>query len=374
MKIAILTSAFPPEAEGAATHLPELAQALQERGHRVQVVAVVNRQEIRDSYPFRVRRISRSQFPLVRDARILMHLIRAARKSQVLYAYDLWWQASLAALLTGIPLVVKCTGDLVWERAMEAGDTKERLEEFLAAPKPLMLSLRHALQRFLARSATRLTVSCDPICRLLMQWGVARERIEVIPNALPPNPREKDEATYLAQWRGKPGLRLMTAGYVTRTKNLDLILGALENLPGARLAVVGDGPDLERIKALTREKKLENRVLFTGKVPRHDVAGYVKECDVLILSSRIGKFNYVLMEAFHKGKPVVATREGFHPDFVEHGVTGWLLDNQDPMALQEVLEGIASGRLTLPANVSRPVAGWESMVAQTGELLESLAS
>ena len=117
MKLLILTSSFPPEAEGAATHLPEMAAALQKRGHRVHVLAIVNRHEVRDSFSFRVKRISRSQVRFIRDLRILFQLIREARKCNVFYIYGIWWQAALvAAFIFFVPWTVIV---IVSRRSME---------------------------------------------------------------------------------------------------------------------------------------------------------------------------------------------------------------------------------------------------------------
>jgi glycosyltransferase involved in cell wall biosynthesis len=374
MKVLILTSAFPPEAEGAATHLPEMAAALQSKGHRIQVLAQVNRHEVRDSYSFRVRRISRSQFRLVRDLRVLFTLFKICRKCDAIYTYGIWWQASLVSLLTGIPLIIKFTGDKIWEKSVEKNSDEVDIEEFLTCEKKPSLSLQHALYRFWGGFARKLIVSCDTLARHLLNWGLAREQIEIVPNALPKNPKTRESATYLAQWSASDDMILITAGHITPAKQVDGILKVLARFDKMRLVVAGEGPDLTRIKKLTTQMNLTERVLFTGKVSRQDLAGYINESDILILNSRIGRFTYVIPEALGQNKIVLATRRGIHPDLIDHGCNGWLYNNNNIDELYEILSGIQSQRLKLNLPVVETYFTWNQQVERLQEILENLPS
>lgn len=372
MRILFLTSTFPPESEGAATHLPELAESLQQVGHRVRVLAVVNRHEIKDAYPFSVKRISRSQVSLIRNIRVLWNLINEGRKSQVIYTYGIWWQALVASFITGRPWVIKYVGDRIWEEQIERGLTTEDHHSWNLNPKPFGLNLRHGFSKYLARMSSKIVVSCNSLCQTLLEWGVARNRIEIIPNALPKNPKEDEEATYLAQWKDQEAIRLISTGHISKAKNLELVLDAIIDKPNVRLVVAGDGPYLDRIKALTLEKKLENRILFTGKVSRHDLAGYIRECDILVMSSLIGRFNYVVLEALEQKKAIFASRRGLHADLFDSGKTGWLFDAQDPEELISLLDEFENKQLQVESSEEDDDFNWDSCVEQTSEVLSSV--
>ena len=371
MRILFLTSAFPPESEGAATHLPELAESLQQVGHRVRVLAVVNRHEIKDAYPFRVKRISRSQVSIVRNLRVLWHLINEGRKSQIIYTYGIWWQALIASFITGRPWVIKFVGDEIWEEQIEKQLTTEDHNSWNLNPKPFFLGLRHSFKKYLAKMSSSIVVSCNSLCQTLLEWGVARNRIEIVPNALPKNPKEDEEATYLAQWNNQEGTRLISTGHISKAKNLELVLDAIVDKPTVRLVVAGDGPHLDRIKALTLEKKLGDRILFTGKVSRHDLAGYIKECDILVMSSMIGRFNYVVLEALEKKKVIFASRRGLHADLIDSGKNGWLFDAHDPLELMQLLDDFENKKLEIQNPSEDDDFSWESYVEQTSEVLDS---
>jgi 1,2-diacylglycerol 3-alpha-glucosyltransferase len=371
MRILFLTSAFPPESEGAATHLPELAESLQLAGHRVRVVAVVNRHEIKDTYPFRVKRISRSQFWPVRQIRVLFTLINEGRRSQVIYSYGIWWQALLAALITGRPWVIKFVGDQIWEEEIENEGTQDDISVWADSKKSLWLRMRHSLNKFLARSANQSIVSCYSLCQMLLDWGVERQKIEIIPNSLPPNPKTGEEATYLAQWKDQEAIRMICTGQIKKSKNLELILAAMEKKDSVRLVVAGDGPHLDRIKAITLEKNLGNRILFTGKIPRQDLAGYIKECDILVMSSLLGRFNYEVIEARIQKKAIFASNCGLHPDLMDQANKGWLFAPHDPQQLLDLLTNFEEKKLEGKTPETDDFFIWENYIEQTSEALNS---
>jgi len=372
MRILFLTSAFPPESEGAATHLPELCESLQQSGHRVSVLAVVNRHEIKDTYPFRVKRISRSQVSLVRSLRVLWNLINHGKKAQVIYTYGVWWQAAVASFITGTPWVIKFVRDNIWEEQVEKGLTQDDLVPWNTGKKPFITSIRHGFTKCLAQLAKHSVVSCNTLCQLLIEWGIAREKIEIIPNALPKNPKEEEEATYLAQWTEQEHIRLITTGHISKAKNLELTLEAIETKENVRLVVVGDGPYLDKIKAVTLEKNMGDRVLFTGKVSRQDLAGYVKECDILVMSSLLGHFNYVVLEALKQSKAIFASRRGVHPDMIEHDENGWLFSADNSQELFQLVDDFENKNLMINQHDEDNTFSWESYVDQTNEVLNSV--
>ena len=93
-------------------------------------------------------------------------------------------------------------------------------------------------------------------------------------------------------------------------------------VPGARLAIVGDGPlrsDLERQFEGTA-------TVFTGYMQGAELAAAYASADMFVLPSSTETLGLVLLEAMAAGCPVVACRAGGVPDAVEDGVTGFLFD------------------------------------------------
>jgi glycosyltransferase involved in cell wall biosynthesis len=102
--------------------------------------------------------------------------------------------------------------------------------------------------------------------------------------------------------------------------------------PGARLLVVGNGPERERVHGLARELALRN-VEFVGAVKPTEMGRYYDEADVYLNASDIDNMPNSIIESFACGLPVVTTRAGGIPYIVEHERNGLLVDCGDHSAL-----------------------------------------
>ena len=155
------------------------------------------------------------------------------------------------------------------------------------------------------------------------------------------------EAFHLPQkWDPDPDHpRLVFVGAFVERKNLTLLLEAFcrvaEQMPGARLRLIGGAPSLELESKLTdhiARLKLQDKVCLLGNTVRKEVARILREeCDVLVLPSQAETFGCVLTEAMACGKPVVATRSGGPEDIITADFLGRLCENQSTPALTEAL-------------------------------------
>lgn len=110
---------------------------------------------------------------------------------------------------------------------------------------------------------------------------------------------------------------------------------ALKEYPTMQLWLVGDGALRPAVERLVKEKGLDKMVLFIGVIP--NVADFLADCDLFVLSSDWEGFGIVIAEAMAAGKPVIATAVGGVPELVEDGVTGILVPSRDPQALAQAI-------------------------------------
>lgn len=137
-----------------------------------------------------------------------------------------------------------------------------------------------------------------------------------------------------------PGLvYVITVGRLVRRKNLHLLIEALAALsrPEVRLLVVGDGPEQQPLQALAREHGLGDRVEFRGFVPEEQKYQLLANADIFALPSLHEAFGLVYLEAMHCGLPVIAAKPGGQEDYLEEGVTGFLLAPDDRVGLTAAL-------------------------------------
>jgi len=116
----------------------------------------------------------------------------------------------------------------------------------------------------------------------------------------------------------------MYVGRVAVEKNVEAFLDL--ELPGSKY-VVGDGPDLERLRRGYPE------VVFAGFKHGEDLARLVAAADVFVFPSRTDTFGLVLLEAMACGVPVAAYPVTGPIDVVRHGRTGFLGEDLREAAL-----------------------------------------
>ncbi len=105
-------------------------------------------------------------------------------------------------------------------------------------------------------------------------------------------------------------LCFVTLGRLVKKKGFDVLLRAfrryLDDARAGQLIIGGDGGELEALKQLTAELKLNANVTFPGWV--EDVAGFLQQGDVFVLPSLDEPFGIVVLEAMASGKPIISTR------------------------------------------------------------------
>jgi rhamnosyl/mannosyltransferase len=95
-------------------------------------------------------------------------------------------------------------------------------------------------------------------------------------------------------------------------KGFEFLIRALAGVPGATLALGGQGPLTADLRHAAREAGVEDRVQFVGRIPDQDLPAWYHACDVFCLSSiePAEAFGIVQVEAMACGKPVVCCQLG----------------------------------------------------------------
>jgi glycosyltransferase involved in cell wall biosynthesis len=121
------------------------------------------------------------------------------------------------------------------------------------------------------------------------------------------------------------------AGRVVREKGLMELVLALSRIHAPwKLIVAGDGPDLLRVKETVRQLRVEDRIDFMGWCDNGQHLRFYREASVVVLPSVWPEpFGLVGIEAMSYAKPVVAFNVGGIPDWLEDGVTGFMVSPGD---------------------------------------------
>lgn len=145
---------------------------------------------------------------------------------------------------------------------------------------------------------------------------------------------------------------ILYTGRVIGVKGLEYLIRSLKYLRhDCKCLIVGDGPDMERMKRLAKEELAD--VVFTGF--RSDVTNFLSIADVFVLPSLSESLNYSLVEAAHMGVPIVCTDIG-----IIGGDSAILVKPTDEKSLAEGINtALGKGNSRLVANARRYALGFD---------------
>ena len=173
----------------------------------------------------------------------------------------------------------------------------------------------------------------------------AKVPVEVIPYTLP-----FAEGESKARLPRSGGFQVLFVGRLVERKGVKHLIKAIALMPpelGARLVVIGDGPERAVLERGIGDSGLGSRVEFRGRVSDEELRATYASSDVLVLPSILDArgdtegLGVVLLEAMSYGVPVVASDIGGITDIVEHNKSGLLVPPGDAAALAEALEQLA---------------------------------
>lgn len=189
---------------------------------------------------------------------------------------------------------------------------------------------RQIVNPVLAWWPARLCAVSADLRQHMISEGFPARRLEVVYNGIAagerPRPAERHAARQ-ALGLAADAFVVGTVGRLDPVKDLPALLRAHAELlgahPGARLVIVGDGPDRERLLAQANALNIADAVVFTGY--RGDVRAVMPAFDVYANSSTYEGVSLTILEAMAAGLPVVATRVGGNPEVVIDHETGRLV-------------------------------------------------
>lgn len=381
MRIVVITGVFHPETVGPATYLLHLLDELVRRGHEVRVITCGDA-NYGHPYPYPVERISVEKALPTRMLSFTWRILRIGRSYDLLFVNDYGLPAALANYILRKPVVLKIVGDAAWERAVLKGwiPPNEGIEEFQRRRGPLRSSLLKRIQQFYAKRADRIIAPSGYLKRLIGGWEVPQEKIVVIHNAVRASNSStlpsKDEVRTKLALRGKT---ILTVARLAPWKGVDRIIRIMPRVreaePRASLVVLGQGPELPRLRALAEELGVTPFVEFRGSVPNERMPLYFKAADVFVLYSGYEGLPHVVLEAMASGTSIVASSRGGTPELLDDGIDGALVEYGDEKCLAErILQLLGNPELASrygsQAQEKAKRFDWNVMVEKTLALFE----
>jgi glycosyltransferase involved in cell wall biosynthesis len=192
-------------------------------------------------------------------------------------------------------------------------------------------------KRALVRSVAAFLVPGRAAAEYVRSLGA--KEVAVAPNAVDLDVfgRRAGHRAELRAQLGLDGVTFLCVSRLSPEKGVDVLVRAFDGVPG-RLAVVGDGPDRERVAALAGPS-----VRLLGRIERDELVDWYAAADAFVMPSRSETWGMSMQEAAAAGLPLVASEApGAGYDLIEEGVNGFRVPVEDVEALRRALTRVAT--------------------------------
>ena len=372
LRVAVVTETYPPEINGVAMTLERMVKALQSREHQIQLIRP--RQHAAD-FPAsedNLEQVLRPGVPIPRyaglkvglPAKSALHRLWSLRRPDVVNVATegpLGWSAVHVANKLRIPVASDFhTNFHSYSRHYGFGWLK----------KPVMNYLRKL------HNQSRVTLVPSLSMRRDLEAAGYRN-VEVVARGVDAqlfSPGRRSAALRRSWGLGDDDLAVIHVGRLAPEKNLPLLIRAFEAIadkrPGARLVLVGDGPELPALRASHPE------FVFAGPRRGEDLAAHYASGDLFLFPSLTETFGNVVLEAMASGLPQVCFDYAAAAEHVRHGENGLKAVHGDEAAFVAAAVNLASnGDMAAMAAKAREKAlgvSWETIFARFEAVLVRL--
>ncbi|MFA6171549.1 MAG: glycosyltransferase [Patescibacteria group bacterium] len=378
-RILIATGLYPPDFRGPATLLESLPEALRGKGYEVKVLTYSDAKEVEGEAGL-VYRINRNRNGFFRRAAYLIKLWRLSDWADLVYATDVYGVGYLVNFVCHIQrkkYLIRFTGDSAWETALLKGETQDYISDFQTKKYGSRTEKLKERRKKIMLGAAKIIVDCRFMADIAKIIGVGADQIKVIYNSLNTDKFKESQARIeeIKKQFGSNSRLIIAIGQLNPWKGFDGIIRVMPRVlerfgPDAKLLILGEGPEKEKLNELAKEKGVSKNVFFLGKIAHSDIINYLKAGDLFILNSNYEGCSHLILEAMHAGSPIIASRSGGNPELIGGEKEGLLVNynNEEEIfrALCEILGNKEkAGLLALNAKNKSAEYQWERVVGDT---------
>ena len=332
MRVALVTSGYPPHVGGVERHTQRLAQSLAGLGCEVEVLTQgphgdpPSLDQERDGLVVRRWPVSVRSEAVPVALGLYRYLSAARGRFDVVHAHNYHSAAPAMSYLSGRrPLIVS--------------------PHMHARPATFVARAAHVPYGFVGRRLLRAAASVVSLSR--SEADLVAERVPGVRPVVIPTGIDVDWLR-AAEAKEKAAPVVLFVGRLMAYKGAARIVEALPLFGEAKLVVIGNGPEAATLRRLAEQAGLREKVQLLGAVDDDELARWYATADVLVSLSSCESFGIVVLEGLAAGARVVASDISAHRDtrqFDEHGSLRLVPLASSPEEIgRAVREELAKGR------------------------------
>jgi N-acetyl-alpha-D-glucosaminyl L-malate synthase BshA len=317
-----------PSAGGSGVVATELGRALAARGHRVHFVSYARPFRLENDDPgISFHKVKTINYPLFKYPPYSLAL--AVRMAEVVRSERL----DLFHVHYAVPHATSAflANQLLGEERAKIVTTLHGTDITLVGAEESFLEIA----KFSIERSDGITAVSEFLARETREKLGVEKRIDVIPNFVDPSAYGGEADPDLRDRLGLEGepvlMHISNFRKVKNVRDVIRLFARVAEKTGARLLLVGDGPERVPCRILAEELGVQHRIDFLGN--RISVRGILPLADLLLLPSTVESFGLVALEAMASRVPVLGYDGGGLPEVVRSGIDGLLA----PLGRLEIL-------------------------------------
>lgn len=327
MNIGIFTNAYKPTISGVVNSIELIKTGMEARGHRVFIFAPRHKgyqDNEKDVYRFlSVSLTSKVDFPLPIPYSFKIFRMIPKLNLDVIHTHHPFILGEV-----GADFARKLRLPLIYTFHTQF----EQYSHYIPFNQDIVKKITRSSVIRYAQKCNLIICPSTSILALLKNYGITSP-VEMIPNAINIDVFRNPDSSWV---RKKFNIAdtdktLIYVGRIGLEKNLGFMLKAfkkaLNDVPEARLMIVGEGPELEALKDLSKSLEIEERTIFPGRVEYKDIPSFYGIGYAFLMTSTTEVKPLALLEAMAAGLPVIAISASGSSDTITQNYDGILTEN-----------------------------------------------
>ena len=343
MRVGIFTESYPPLVNGVSTSILMLEHALTKLGHEVFIITVSDNKKdyvlennghilrlpsvnLANCYDYKMT----SVYP-IKTVNMIKKMNLDVIHSNVEFTVGIF--ARVVSEQLSIPLVH--TYHTNWEDYTHYITKNKKILDDIC--KKL---LKYLVVFFEDKTVTELIVPSNKIYNLFKDKYKFTKNIHIIQTGIETSKFYKENFNQkdINSLKKKLGIKkkdfvVMTVSRLAKEKSVDRIINNHKELvkkySNMKLLIVGDGPDIDKLKDEAKSLGVSDSVIFTGKVPLNDIPIYYQLGNVFVTASKSETQGLTVVEAISSSLPVVAVKDDSFVNSVIEDFNGFVFTDDE---------------------------------------------
>ena len=343
MRVGIFTESYPPLVNGVSTSILMLEHALTKLGHEVFIITVSDNKKdyvlennghilrlpsvnLANCYDYKMT----SVYP-IKAVNMIKKMNLDVIHSNVEFTVGIF--ARIVSEQLSIPLVH--TYHTNWEDYTHYITKNKKILDDIC--KKL---LKYLVVFFEDKTVTELIVPSNKIYNLFKDKYKFTKNIHIIQTGIETSKFYKENFNQkdINSLKKKLGIKkkdfvVMTVSRLAKEKSVDRIINNHKELvkkySNMKLLIVGDGPDIDKLKDEAKSLCVSDSVIFTGKVPLNDIPIYYQLGNIFVTASKSETQGLTVVEAISSSLPVVAVKDDSFVNSVIEDFNGFVFTEDE---------------------------------------------